>query len=78
MVQTIDAHQHFWVFDPVRDSWIDDSMKKIQRDFLPKDLKPVLEENGIEGCIIVQSDQSEVENLFQLAMLYKMISLKAL
>ncbi|GAB3416029.1 amidohydrolase family protein [Niabella aquatica] len=66
MAHTIDAHQHFWVFDPVRDSWIDDSMKKIQRDFLPKDLKPVLDQNEIEGCVVVQSDQSEVENLFQL------------
>jgi L-fuconolactonase len=66
MALRIDAHQHFWVFDPVRDSWIDDSMKKIQRDFLPKDLKPVLEENGLDGCVVVQSDQSEVENLFQL------------
>ncbi|HMR84681.1 MAG TPA: amidohydrolase family protein [Niabella sp.] len=66
MVRTIDSHQHFWVFDPARDSWIDDSMKKIQRDFLPKNLKPVLDENGIDGCVVVQSDQSEVENLFQL------------
>ncbi len=66
MALQIDAHQHFWVFDPVRDSWIDDSMKKIQRDFLPKDLKPVLEQNGLDGCVVVQSDQSEVENLFQL------------
>ncbi|MFT4094408.1 MAG: amidohydrolase family protein [Niabella sp.] len=63
----IDAHQHFWIYDPVRDAWIDDSMKKIQRDFLPKDLKPVLNENGIDGCVVVQSDQSEAENLFQLA-----------
>ncbi|MCH5597599.1 amidohydrolase family protein [Niabella ginsengisoli] len=66
MVQTIDAHQHFWVFDPVRDSWIDDSMKVIQRDFLPKNLKPVLDDNGIDGCVVVQSDQTETENLFQL------------
>lgn len=66
MALRIDAHQHFWVFDPVRDSWIDDSMQKIQRDFLPRHLKPVLEENGLDGCVVVQSDQSEVENLFQL------------
>lgn len=66
MALRIDAHQHFWIFDPVRDSWIDDSMKKIQRDFLPKDLRPVLEANGLDGCVVVQSDQSEVENLFQL------------
>jgi len=67
MAITIDAHQHFWKFDPIRDAWIDDSMKKIQRDFLPADLEPVLKANGIDGCVVVQSDQSEVENIFQLS-----------
>lgn len=66
MVETIDAHQHFWIYNPQRDGWINSSMKKIQRDFLPQHLKPVLDQNGIQGCVVVQSDQSEVENLFQL------------
>jgi len=63
----IDAHQHFWKFDPVRDSWINEDMSVIQRDFLPHDLFPILAENNIDGCITVQSDQSEEENIFQLA-----------
>ena len=46
MLQRIDSHQHFWIFDPVRDSWIDESMQRIQRDFLPQDLSPVLEKNN--------------------------------
>jgi L-fuconolactonase len=62
----IDAHQHFWKFDPVRDSWIGPDMSVIQRDFGPADLQPVLMEAGIDGCITVQSDQSEEENDFQL------------
>ncbi len=62
----IDAHQHFWKFDPVRDSWINEEMKVIQRDFLPLDLQPVLQQNGIEGSVVVQSDQSATENEFQL------------
>lgn len=62
----IDAHQHFWKFDPVRDSWINDEMKQIQRDFLPGDLAPVLKRNRIDGCVAVQSDQSLVENDFHL------------
>ncbi|GLR18695.1 amidohydrolase family protein [Portibacter lacus] len=62
----IDAHQHFWKFDPVRDAWIDDSMKVIQRDFLPSDLKPILAENKIDGCVAVQADQSETETAFLL------------
>jgi L-fuconolactonase len=62
----IDSHQHFWKFDPVRDSWIDDKMASIQRDFYPADLKPLLTANGLAGSVVVQSDQSEAENEFQL------------
>ena len=62
----IDAHQHFWKFDPVRDSWINDDMKIIQRDFFPADLEPLLKENGIDGTVAVQSDQTETENTFHL------------
>ncbi|WP_194975304.1 amidohydrolase family protein [Aquiflexum lacus] len=62
----LDSHQHFWKFDPVRDAWIDSSMKVIQRDFLPKDLKPELDKAGIDGCIAVQADQSEMETNFLL------------
>ncbi|MBC8054810.1 MAG: amidohydrolase family protein [Sphingobacteriaceae bacterium] len=62
----IDSHQHFWRFDPVRDSWINDEMKNIQRDFLPEDLEPVLKENNMDGCVAVQADQSEEQNAFLL------------
>lgn len=63
----IDAHQHFWHFDPVRDSWITEgSMSVIRRDFLPKDLQPILQQNGIDGCVAVQADQSETETHFLL------------
>lgn len=61
---TIDAHQHFWHFDPARDSWITDDMAVIRRDFLPADLEPVLTANGIAGCVAVQAAQSEAETLF--------------
>jgi L-fuconolactonase len=63
----IDSHQHFWKYDPVRDSWIDESMSVIQKDFSPEDLEPILKANGIDGCVIVQSDQSEAENHFQIS-----------
>ena len=62
----IDSHQHFWIFDPVRDSWITPEMEVIQRDFLPGDLKPVLDANGMDGCVAVQSDQSDSETEFLL------------
>ena len=64
----IDSHQHFWKYDPHRDSWIDENMKTLRRDFLPKDLAPILERNGINGCIAVQADQSEHETEFLLSL----------
>ena len=57
----IESHQHFWKFNPVRDSWINEEMKVIQRDFLPEDLLPVLKINGFDGCVTVQSNQSVAE-----------------
>ncbi|KAA5821889.1 amidohydrolase family protein [Algibacter amylolyticus] len=62
----IDSHQHFWIYDAVRDSWIDETMSVIRKDFLPKDLKPILDANHVEGCIAVQADQSEKETEFLL------------
>ncbi|KQO20612.1 amidohydrolase [Flavobacterium sp. Leaf82] len=64
MSNRIDSHQHFWKFDPVRDSWIDDSMQKIQRDFLPENLLPLLQQNQFSGCVAVQASQSEDETNF--------------
>jgi L-fuconolactonase len=65
-MKKIDAHQHFWKFDPVRDSWISDEMKIIRKDFLPSDLEPLLKQNDVDGCVAVQADQSEKENDFLL------------
>ena len=64
----IDTHVHFWKYDKVKDAWITDDMKMLQKDFLPHDLFPVLKENNIEGVIAVQADQSENENNFLIAL----------
>jgi L-fuconolactonase len=73
----IDSHQHFWKYSPVRDSWITDDMKIIKRDFLPSDLKPILDANSFEGCVAVQADQSEDETLFLLELANKNDFIKA-
>ena len=62
----IDAHQHFWYYDPVRDSWIDDDMTVLKRDFLPSELKEEMEVNQIDACVAIQADQSEKESQFLL------------
>lgn len=62
----IDAHQHFWIYDEVRDSWISADMAVLRADFMPPQLLPELQQNHFDGCVVVQSDQSQAENLFQL------------
>jgi L-fuconolactonase len=71
----IDAHQHFWRYDPVEYDWINGEMRVLQRDFLPPDLAPLLAEMGMDGCIAVQARQSEEEThfLLQLAAAYPFI-----
>jgi len=64
---TIDAHQHFWKYHPQRDAWITEDMQVLRRDFTPEDLLPILVQNGIDGCVAVQADQSEDETNFLLA-----------
>jgi L-fuconolactonase len=62
----IDAHQHCWQFDPVRDNWITEEMSVIRRDFMPADLQPLLERNDIDGTVLVQTCQTESDNQFML------------
>lgn len=65
----VDAHQHFWFFNPERDGWITEEMKAIRKDFLPENLHHHLLRNNIDGCVAIQADQSEkeTESLLELA-----------
>ena len=71
----IDAHQHFWNFDPVRDRWITDEMRCLRRDWLPTDVENIFRENHVTGSVVVQADPSENENdyLLDLADQYSFI-----
>jgi L-fuconolactonase len=64
----IDAHQHFWHYEPARHSWVNDEMAVIRKDFVPANLQPVLRANGVEGCVAVQADQTETETDFLLGL----------
>ncbi|MBD1385805.1 amidohydrolase family protein [Mucilaginibacter rigui] len=67
-MRKIDSHQHFWVYDKQRHAWIDDTMQACQRDFLPADVQPILQQNSIEGCVAIQVDQTEADNDFTLGL----------
>lgn len=65
----IDAHQHFWHYNPDEHVWMTDAMSGLKRDFLPADLAPLLAQVGLDGSIAVQARQTlqETEWLLELA-----------
>jgi L-fuconolactonase len=65
----VDAHQHFWRYDPAEYGWIDESMSVLRRDFLPRDLEPLLKATGFDACVAVQARQriEETRWLLELA-----------
>ncbi len=65
----IDAHHHFWNYDPVEYGWIDDTMAVIRRDFGPEGLHEEISSAGVGGVVSVQARQSlqETEWLLELA-----------
>jgi L-fucono-1,5-lactonase len=56
--QRIDAHHHLWRYNADEFGWINERMGVLRRDFLPGDLKPLLDRAGISGAIAVQACQS--------------------
>ncbi len=62
----IDAHQHFWRYDPVEYDWIGPDMEVLRRDFLPREFEPQLRQAGFQGSILVQVRQSLEETRWML------------
>ena len=65
----IDAHHHFWMYDPAEYGWISERMSVLQFDFLPDDLQQEIDRVGIDGVVSVQARQAlqETEWLLGLA-----------
>jgi L-fuconolactonase len=54
----VDAHHHFW--DPTRRdySWMGDELAAIRRPFGPGELRALLDDNGVDRTILVQTISS--------------------
>jgi L-fuconolactonase len=57
----LDSHQHFWKYDEGQYGWIPKG-SPLQRDWLPADLRPLLERAGLDGSIAVQARQTIEES----------------
>jgi len=73
----IDSHQHFWQYNPVKHSWINDDMKVIRKSFGPEELSKEIKPLGIEGTVAVQADETEKETSYLLGLADKNEFIKA-
>ncbi|MCC6510176.1 MAG: amidohydrolase family protein [Pirellulaceae bacterium] len=64
----LDAHQHFWRYDPAEYAWIEPG-SPLAADYLPTDLSAELKRCDLDGCIAVQARQTleETRWLLELA-----------
>ncbi len=65
----IDAHHHFWCYNPQEYGWISPDMKALRQNFLPADLEARIAAAGIDGVVSVQARQTleETRWLLELA-----------
>jgi len=68
MTRRIDAHQHFWRVDAPWHEWPREDLPAIHRDFLPDDLSPTLQACSIAGSVLVQSQPSDADTDWMLAL----------
>lgn len=64
----IDSHQHFWHYKAQSYPWISDAVPMLKRDYLPRELKPQLDQAHMEGTVVVQARQVDAENAYLLDM----------
>ncbi|MEE9389193.1 MAG: amidohydrolase family protein [Paracoccaceae bacterium] len=64
----IDAHQHFWSLKRGDYHWLTPERGLLYRDFLPDDLRPLIDAAGIKGTILVQAAATLAETEFMLSL----------
>ena len=62
----IDAHQHYWKLERGDYGWLTPALGILYRDYLPADLKPHLEREGIDRTVVVQAAPTVAETEFLL------------
>lgn len=67
----IDGHQHYWRADRGDYHWMSPEVAVLCRDYLPRDLKPLLKQQGIEKTVVVQAAQTIAETDFLLELAAK-------
>lgn len=66
-MKIVDSHQHFWMLRNNFSDWPTPDLNPIFCDFLPKDLTPILQANGVTKTILIQAAPNEQETDFLLS-----------
>lgn len=64
----VDAHQHFWRYDPHSHDWMTEAMGTLKQDWLPEHLWPELHAHDVAATIAVQSHGDESDTAFLLGL----------
>ena len=64
----IDAHQHFWQIGQHDCCWPTPELAAIYRDFGLDDFVPLAQSNGVTGSVLVQTQQSDADTDYLLAL----------
>ena len=58
----IDSHQHFWQVGRFDYPWMTSDLGVLYRDYIPNDLAPVIQKNGVNKTVLVQASNSVAES----------------
>lgn len=59
-MRRIDCHMHFWTLamEPYYSLWMSPDLKILYRDYLPRDARPLMSANDVEGIVLVSAASS--------------------
>ena len=65
-ITRIDSHQHFWLRERGDYEWLGSHLSAIYRDFLPSDLRVILDQANISQTVLLQAADTDSETNFLL------------
>lgn len=63
---TIDSHHHVWRYTPEEFDWIGEDMSTLRQDFSMPEYSELLQANGIDGAVVIESRQTIQETAWLL------------
>jgi L-fucono-1,5-lactonase len=73
----VDAHVHFYEYDPLEHPWVNDELNALRGNYHPPDLMPLMSTAGFDGCVAVEARQSVKENAYLLDLFDRYEQIKA-